>query len=80
MPLYRARTEMLLKVLHDDFGPLMDLDDLASTLKVKKATLYQQIYLGTFKIPRIKNGKKYLFLTSDVANFLAFPITQSANN
>lgn len=80
MPLYRTRIEMLTKVLHDDFGPIMDLDDLASTLKVKKQTLYQQIYLGTFRIPRIKNGKKYLFLTSDVASFLASPIPEAAND
>ncbi|MAD26317.1 MAG: hypothetical protein CMO44_19330 [Verrucomicrobiales bacterium] len=52
------------------YGPLMDLDDLASTLRLKKATLYQRIYLDKLSIPRIKNGKKYLFQTKDVADFL----------
>lgn len=66
-----VKTELMIRDgLTAIYGPLMDLDDLASTLRLKKATLYQRIYLDKLHIPRIKNGKKYLFHTNDVADFL----------
>lgn len=52
--------------LEEQYGPLMDLDELALLLKTKRRTLYQQIYRGTFEIPYVKNGKKVLFRTDQV--------------
>ena len=65
-----AKQTLLKGHLSETYGPLMDLDDLASALRLKKQTLYQRIYLNKLQIPRIKNGKKYLFQTCDVAEFL----------
>ena len=42
---------MLSDQLHEKYGPLMDLDELALLLKTKRRTLYQQIYRGTFRNP-----------------------------
>ena len=65
-----AKETLLRNHLSETYGPLMDLDDLANTLRLKKQTLYQRIYLNKLHIPRIKNGKKYLFQTTDVAEFI----------
>ena len=55
--------------LEEQYGPLMDLDELALLLKTKRRTLYQQIYRGTFEIPYVKNGKKVLFRTDQVVEW-----------
>ena len=60
---------MLSDTLHEKYGPLMDLDELALLLKTKRRTLYQQIYRGTFEIPYVKNGKKVLFKTDQVVEW-----------
>lgn len=59
-------TELLLQ----KYGVFMDLDELATLLKIKKQTLYQQIYLGKLDISHVKRGKKYLFPTPVVAAYL----------
>ena len=56
--------------LLEKYGPFMDLQELADTLRLKKSSLYQQIYLGQLDIPHVKRGKKYLFLATDVADYL----------
>lgn len=48
----------------------MDLQELADLLRLKKTSVYQQIYLGQLDIPHIKRGKKYLFPTSETAMYL----------
>lgn len=48
----------------------MDLQELADTLRLKKSSLYQQIYLGQLDIPHVKRGKKYLFPTTATAEHL----------
>jgi predicted site-specific integrase-resolvase len=60
----------LSQMLHSCHGPLMDMDDLAGTLKIKRESLYQRIYYGKLVIPHMKNGKKYLFKTEDVAEYI----------
>lgn len=60
----------LSEILYGHHGPLMDMDDLADTLKIKRESLYQRIYYGKLLIPHMKNGKKYLFLTEDVASYI----------
>lgn len=65
-----ARSDILMDSLTAKYGPIMDLDEVAAALRLKKQTLYQQMYHNKFDIPRMKNGKKYLFLTSDVVDHL----------
>lgn len=60
----------LTTLLLEKYGPFMDLQELADLLRLKKTSLYQQIYLGQLDIPHIKRGKKYLFPTSETATFL----------
>ena len=57
-------------MLVEQFGPFMDIDELASLLKIKRQSMYQNIYHGRLDIPHAKLGKKYLFPTSSVAEFL----------
>jgi hypothetical protein len=58
-------------ILLDKYGPFMDLNELADLLRLKKTSVYQQIYLGQLDIPHIKRGKKYLFPTSETAAYLS---------
>jgi len=60
----------LTTLLLEKYGPFMDLQELADLLRLKKTSLYQQIYLGQLDIPHIKRGKKYLFPTLETADFL----------
>lgn len=47
----------------------MDIQELADLQRIKKHSVYQQIYLGKLDIPHIKRGKKYLFPTPEVAKY-----------
>ena len=64
--------------LLEKYGPFMDLQELADTLRLKKSSLYQQIYLGQLDIPHVKRGKKYLFPTTATAEHLDAQIQRSA--
>lgn len=68
------------KVLIDQYGPFMDLADLAEVLKIKKESLYQQIYRGGLAIPHMKHGKKYLFPTLEVATFFTAQLNPAPVN
>ena len=57
------------KILLEKYGPFMDLEELASLLRLKKQSVYQQIYRGELDIPHVKRGKKYLFPTQEVAHY-----------
>lgn len=57
------------ETLEERYGPFMDLDELALLMKVKRRTLYQQMYRGTFEIPYVKSGKKVLFRTDQVVDW-----------
>lgn len=56
-------------ILLEKYGPFMDLEELAVLLRIKKQSLYQQIYREGLDIPHVKRGKKYLFPTQEVANY-----------
>lgn len=58
------------ELLIEKYGPLMDLPEVASLLKVAPQSVYQQIYRGKLDVPHIKHGKKYLFPTPEVASYL----------
>ena len=51
----------------DKYGPFMDTAELAGLLRVRKTTVYNQIYEGRLDLPHVKRGKKYLFPTIEVA-------------
>ena len=57
----------------------MDMDDLAGTLKIKRESLYQRIYYGKLVIPHMKTGKKYLFKTEDVAEYIQSEFERSTS-
>lgn len=67
-------TEWLL----EKHGPFMDLQELADLQRIKKTSVYQQIYLGNLDIPHVKRGKKYLFPTTEVAKYFEERIQSSA--
>ena len=53
--------------------------DLAGTLKIKLESLYQWIYYGKLAIPHMKDGKKYLFKTQDVAEYIQTEFERSTS-
>jgi|TARA_B110000208_G_scaffold181041_1_gene231351 excisionase family DNA binding protein len=56
--------------LVEKYGIFMDMEDLADLLKIKRESMYQQIYNGKLDIPHVKRGKKYLFPSNEVAVYL----------
>lgn len=56
--------------LLERYGVLMDMDDVAGLLKIKRQSVYQQIYRGQMNLPHIKEGKRYLFPSCGVAQYL----------
>jgi excisionase family DNA binding protein len=58
------------------YGIFMNIDDVAELMKIKRTSVYQQIYLGTLQLPHIKEGKKYLFPSHDVARYLESNISR----
>ena len=57
------------ELLLEKYGPFMDLEELAVLLRIKRQSVYQQIYRGALDIPHVKRGKKYLFPTQEVAHY-----------
>ena len=64
-------------ILDTKYGPFMDLEELATLLRIKKESMYQQIYNGRLDLPHVKRGKKYLFPTHEVAIYLNSKINQT---
>lgn len=58
------------QLLLERYGVFMTMDNVAELMKMKRASLYQQIYNGTLHLPHIKEGKKYLFPSNEVAQYL----------
>ena len=58
--------ELLLK----EYGPVMDMGDMAKVLRLKKQSMYQQLYNGKMDIPHARLGKRYLFPTEQVADYI----------
>ena len=70
-------------LLLEKYGPFMDLEELADLMRIKKQSVYQQIYRGQLDIPHVRRGKKYLFPTQEVANYFSAqlnrPVEDSRN-
>ena len=64
------------EILLEKYGPFMDLEELASLLRIKKQSVYQQIYRGQLDIPHIRRGKKYLFPTQEVAGYFSAQLSR----
>jgi hypothetical protein len=58
------------KDLLDEYGPFMELPQVAEVMHITPQALYRQIYNGKLKWPYVKNGKKYLFPTDLFAHYL----------
>lgn len=56
--------------MSEKYGIFMDVSELAEVLKISKRGIYQQLYLDTIELPYLREGKKYLFPTTEVATFL----------
>ncbi|MDB9866413.1 helix-turn-helix domain-containing protein [Pseudomonadales bacterium] len=56
--------------LVERYGIFMTIDDLADLIKIKKASIYQQLYQGKLHIPHVKQGKRYLFQSAVVGKYL----------
>ena len=65
-------------VLSEKYGPFMDTKELAELFKIKQSSLDQQLYQGKIDIPHAKLGKRYLFPTPSVAQYMTSLITGSA--
>ena len=67
-------------ILAEKYGPFMDLSELACLMRIKKASMYQQIHQGRLNIEHVKLGKKYLFPTHAVAQHFDSKMSSSAND
>ena len=56
--------------LIDRYGPYMTLENLASVTHSSKQTIYNKIYDESLGIPFWRLGKKYLFSTEHVENYI----------
>jgi excisionase family DNA binding protein len=56
--------------MSDKYGLFMDITDLAGLMRIKRSTLYNQIYNKKLALPFVKRGKRYLFPTAAVASYL----------
>jgi len=65
------------EILAEHYGPFMDLGELATLFRLKKESLYQQIYQGRLDIVHVKRGKKYLFPTHEVSKYLTANLSTS---
>ena len=66
--------------LEEKYGPFMDVVELCDLLKIKRQSMYQQIYHGRLNIAHVKLGKKYLFPTQEVGNYLTSQLNLPAED
>tara|TARA_R110001592_G_scaffold212139_1_gene464383 strand:+ start:285 stop:518 length:234 start_codon:yes stop_codon:yes gene_type:complete len=66
-------------VLQEKYGPLMSVDEVAELLRVTRQTMYVNLQKPDFEIKFAKLGKKYLFATNDVADYITSN-TRGVNN
>lgn len=56
--------------MSEKYGFFMDIVELADLMRIKRSTLYNQIYNKKLPLPFVKRGKRYLFPTAEVAKYL----------
>lgn len=67
-------------LLEERYGPFMTVEDLADLVKSNKQTIYNRLYNETLGIPHWRMGKRYLFPTEGVANYIANSMSPSADD
>lgn len=58
------------EILLEKYGLFMNLVEVAELFRLERDTLYQQIYRGDLDLPHLKRGKKYLFPTHKIHEYL----------
>ena len=58
------------QLLEDRFGIFMTVEDLAEVVKINKQTIYNKLYDESLGIPYWRMGKRYLFPTKGVADYI----------
>ena len=59
------------EALITQYGMFMTVEDLAEVVKTNKQTIYNKLYSDTLGIPHWRMGKRYLFPTEGVADYIA---------
>ena len=62
--------KQLSEAMIQQYGPIMDIVNLAEALHISRQGIYKQIDEGRFEIDHFKHGKKYLFSTQKVVKAL----------
>jgi len=58
------------------YGQFMTVADLAEVLSVSNQTLYNKSSAGQLEVPHYKMGKKLLFPTPAVADYIKLKLTE----
>lgn len=61
-------------ILEDRYGIFMTVEDLAEVVRTNKQTIYNKLYNETLGIPHWRNGKRYLFPTQAVGDYISSQI------
>lgn len=61
---------MMHSFLQQEFGPFMTTSEVSHVLKISTQTIYNLTAQGAFEIPHYKHGKKLLFPTDAVADYI----------
>lgn len=59
------------EVLQGRYGLFMTVEDLAEVVKANKQTIYNKLYDDSLGIPHWRMGKRYLFPTEKVADYIS---------
>jgi excisionase family DNA binding protein len=58
------------EVLLQSYGPMMTVDELAELLRITRQTLYTNLNSPDFPIKYARLGKRYLFNTEHVSDYI----------
>jgi len=58
-------------ILLDKYGLFMTVEELAETVRANKQTIYNRLYNDTLEIPHWRDGKRYLFPTISVSDYIS---------
>jgi excisionase family DNA binding protein len=61
----------MIEVLESRYGLFMTVEDLAEVVKSNKQTIYNRLYDESLGIPHWRMGKRYLFPTEGVADYIS---------
>ena len=70
----KKQGEVMTEALVAQYGFFMTVEELADLLKTNKQTVYNKLYDDSLGIPHWRNGKRYLFPTGGVADYIGSQI------